>query len=491
MRARMRLKTGIDAPFPAAKRRLCEPRSCVDRSGLKFRSLRSKGFQVFKGVMGTFRRMVRALFGAASTKPEDIVFEPIDGPEARSQHSAMQQAVAEPLSAVSTSRSTADRAAMHKVSLGDLMERIPPAWKRATEWVPEEVIELPAAARFHAGAERPLAFSLRRLVGLRPELFRDPGARYKDVGVDLAMEPLRETEGRLTEIPAEVVSEVEEEAATFAQWELEEQSKRARDKEERETVKALRNVSLPKVQGAGETRFEVLLNEDPLDSGTAMSASIVEASGQVPVPSNNRLKRILEAYADGLTSNPKPKVDPSASAHLSVVEKATGGIVRGPAGSSKEASLGEPEWSVSVPGAGPFIRSTVHKSAPQTLVEDVASSVGTQQMRFDELGLSLSRFPEVKGFALWVGEQALQTGELGFDTQNIQARFRVEKILESALLTQGVQDGFLSVTVHHARGGISVFGGGSCLVAVAHQSEGMPSHLRSWLCGWVSQPLRS
>jgi hypothetical protein len=114
-----------------------------------------------------------------------------------------------------------------------------------------------------------------------------------------------------------------------------------------------------------------------------------------------------------------------------------------------------------------------------------------QQTRFDELGLSLSRFPEVRGFALWQGEHAMQTGEMGLDPQSPTTRFRMEKILESASLTQGAQDGFLSITVFNARGGLSIFGGGSCLVAVSHQGEGMPAQLRSWLCGWVSQPLRN
>jgi hypothetical protein len=112
-------------------------------------------------------------------------------------------------------------------------------------------------------------------------------------------------------------------------------------------------------------------------------------------------------------------------------------------------------------------------------------------MRFEELGLSLSRFAEVRGFGLWHGDAAQHTGELGFDARNAAAREKLERILTDALSTQGSQDGFLSVTVHHARGGISVFGGGPCLVAVAHHADGLPAHLRSWLCGWVSQPSRA
>jgi hypothetical protein len=136
------------------------------------------------------------------------------------------------------------------------------------------------------------------------------------------------------------------------------------------------------------------------------------------------------------------------------------------------------------------------KTAPYLVPDPVRPPVETgsppvlHQTRFEELGLSLSRFSEVRGFALWLGDHAMQTGELGFDTKAATARLRMEKVLESALLAQGAQDGFLSVTVNHARGAVSVCGGGPCLVVVAHQGEGIPSHLRSWLCGWVSQPLR-
>jgi hypothetical protein len=45
---------------------------------------------------------------------------------------------------------------------------------------------------------------------------------------------------------------------------------------------------------------------------------------------------------------------------------------------------------------------------------------------------------------------------------------------------QGAQDGFWSVTLNHARG-MSVFGNGGSLVAVAHQFDGLPSHLRAWM----------
>jgi hypothetical protein len=111
-------------------------------------------------------------------------------------------------------------------------------------------------------------------------------------------------------------------------------------------------------------------------------------------------------------------------------------------------------------------------------------------MRFEELGLSLSRFPEVKGFALWQAGQSSHTGDLGLEVDLGVLRLRLERLLEGAVLLQGAQDGFSSVTFHHSRGGLSVFGNGSALVAVAHQHEGLPSHLRSWMCGWVSQPLR-
>jgi hypothetical protein len=133
---------------------------------------------------------------------------------------------------------------------------------------------------------------------------------------------------------------------------------------------------------------------------------------------------------------------------------------------------------------------TVSKPAPPASLEtDVPATTGGYELRFEELGLSLSKFGEVRGFGLWQNGVAQHTGDLGFDARNAAAREKLERILEDALSTQGARDGFLSVTVHHARGGISVFGGGPCLVAVAHHADGLPAHLRSWLCGWVSQPL--
>jgi hypothetical protein len=114
-------------------------------------------------------------------------------------------------------------------------------------------------------------------------------------------------------------------------------------------------------------------------------------------------------------------------------------------------------------------------------------SIGVDAHRFEELGLSLSRFVDIRGFALWQAGGVMQTGELGFAADESGMRSRLERMLEGGIQVRGAQDGFCSVTLHGAKGGLSVFGGAGCLVAVAHREEGIPEHLRLWLCGWVSQ----
>ncbi len=420
--------------------------------------------------------MLGALFGKGATKPEDIVFEPISG--------SMDSAPAAPVVEEGLPEA-GGRSASHSVALGELMERVPSVWKRSGEWVPEEMLELPAVARLDAGAERPLAFSLRALVRLRPDLFRDPGVLHKDSGVDLAMEPLRETERPLSEIPSELIEDIQEESATFADWDEDKQSGRARAKEERETNKVLRSVELPAIVPSGVAEFEDILEGR---SGTE-SEQVPAGAARGTIsnrPVNGRLKRILEAYAEGLVVN-----EPVGVASVAADEQERSPVAFGSGIPSGQPAA--PSTSTTHKQTGAYSQAIEARSTG--VVGAVAARSGSglealRQTRFDELGLSLSRFPEVRGFALWLGDSAMQTGELGFDTQNDSARTRVEKILESALSAHGIQDGFMSVTVHHARGGISVFGGGGCLVAVSHQGEGMPSHLRSWLCGWVSQPLR-
>jgi len=364
------------------------------------------------------------------------------------------------------------------------MARVPAAWRRSGEWVPEQMMTLPAAGRLNAGAERPLAYSLRYLVKCYPNFFRDPGPKEKDTGVDLAMEPLREPEPVLAEVPAEVLDEAQAESETFMQWEGETQTKRARSREAKETAKALRSVELPASKVADAAAFGELLAFETETPEPARAAAAREPVVLAPGSSaSGRLKRILEAYAGGIIPPEPAQTVREIGPKLRVLETEKSAFIpreKTVEGADVLKTSAHLAVGVAAPTPGTGLSTEESLSGPPAL----------QQMRFEELGLSLSRFPEVRGFALWLGEYAMQTGDLGVDTKAATTRFRMEKILESASLTHGAQDGFLSVTVNHARGGVSVFGGGPCLVAVAHQSEGMPSHLRSWLCGWVSQPLR-
>ncbi len=443
--------------------------------------MRPDSFQAFKEGMGLLRRMLGALVGKGAPKVEDIVFEPIDGPGA---HPLVR---AEALVELS-------RGSVHRVALGDLMARVPAAWKRSGEWAPEQMIDLSAAGRLNAGAERPLAFSLRYLVKLHPSLFRDPGAKEKDSGVDLAMEPLREPEPLVADVPIEILNEAQAELETFTQWDGETQSDSARAKEAKQTRKALSSVKLPATKGTESTDFDEMLQlgipaGDELHV-TAPQAPVVLAQG---APPNSRLKKILEAYAGGIIKTEPAQAPRESAPKLRVLVSETSEPPQKVEGKSTAVASTIASKTLAAPLLSALSNaSAVASVAPVAIsVEgDLSGPPALQQMRFEELGLSLSRFPEVRGFALWLGEHAMQTGEMGLDTKAVSTRFRMEQILESASLTHGAQDGFLSVTVNHARGGVSVFGGGPCLVAVAHQSEGMPSHLRSWLCGWVSQPLR-
>jgi hypothetical protein len=202
---------------------------------------------------------------------------------------------------------------------------------------------------------------------------------------------------------------------------------------------------------------------------------------------NSRLRKILEAYAESVPETERVTGPEPASVAVEVSAKRQ--VLEAPARPLVSATETASDWARMDLGSGVEARSVRGKmglaSQPQG-----EGRVALPQTRFEELGLSLSRFPEVRGFALWLEQDALQTGELGFDAQGAIIRARLEKMLENGFLGQRGQDGFLSVTVHSATGGISIFGGGPCLVAVAHHTEGMPAHLRAWLCGWVSQPLR-
>lgn len=456
--------------------------------------------------MGPLRRILGALFGASSPKPEDIVFEPIDTPS-RAESARLDAATGTP-ALESAGRSeppprkqepppgplVPNRPAKglpRTVALGELLPLVPSAWRRSVHYAPEQTIVLPAEARLDMGIERPLAFSLRYLAKSHPQWFRDPGPYETDLGVDLWMEPFRDPEASPTEVdvPAELVVEAAEERDTFLQWEGEKRSSREVRKEERETEKALRSVKMPPLLMRVEGGFEDLLRTPPADSPPAQkpsretgaqTAEIADAQRSAPNP---RLRKILAAYADGLSGSqpPRPQSQPPSQPAARPTEVL-------PAQDLLEVKAHQLDTTDAAPARR---EQTSSKPVPiSSLQPDVPAMPGGYQMRFEELGLSLSRFAEVRGFGLWQGGVAQHTGDLGFDARNAAAREKLERILDNALSTQGAQDGFLSVTVHHARGGISVFGGGPCLVAVAHHADGLPAHLRSWLCGWVSQPLR-
>ena len=417
--------------------------------------------------MGLFSRFLGALFNGPPSKPEDIIFEPIDGPVNAS--STSDTSVTPPFSS--------KRAILQRVALGDLMPLVPPQWKRAGDWTPERLLELPVEARLDVGAERPLAFSLRYLVRQYPELFRDPGASEPDGGFDLSLEPLREPAQVQPQIPLESFVEAEQERGTFSDWEAEVRASKQSAAEARETMKALRGVRMPAPEGP-TAEFDAVLQQNSVAAALPSSAREVSKTSAGGKVGNSRLRKILEAYADSTAAQVVP--DDSVVQKSEAAPRVLAAEVKAPPLTA---------WAPSDLGGGTVgtQRKEPVELAPQFQPE---GSVALPQTRFEVLGLSLSRFSEVRGFALWLGKDALQTGELGFDARGGLVRARLEKMLEGALLGQGTQDGFLSVTVHQAAGGISIFGGGPCLVAVAHRSEGMPAHLRAWLCGWVSQPLR-
>jgi hypothetical protein len=440
--------------------------------------------------------MLGALFGASSRKPEDIVFEPIDVPvrdHASDTGTATEGGTSAVLSEVQALKkepapgplvpNRPAKGLSRTVALGELMPLVPSAWKRSVHFAPEQTIVLPAEARLEMGVERPLAFSLRYLAKSHPQWFRDPGPYETDLGVDLWMEPLRDPEASPAEmdVPAELVAEAAEERDSFLEWEGEKRSSREIRKEERETEKALRRVKMPPLLMRVEGGFEDLLRVPSEESRPQQTSQNKAAASKLLAP-NPRLRKILEAYADGLSDSqpplpPQPQdAAPAGSAEiLTAAERLVEGAP--PSGANPVAPV---RW-------GQPVSKQELASAPKS---GVSAAPGGYEMRFEELGLSLSKFAEVRGFGLWQGGVAQHTGDLGFDARNDVAREKLERILDDALSTQGAQDGFLSVTVHHARGGISVFGGGPCLVAVAHHADGLPGHLRSWLCGWVSQPLR-
>jgi hypothetical protein len=430
--------------------------------------------------MGVFRRWLRALLGRTTLSADDVVFERID--DAEIAPGAQPADVAPEV--VSASASPAAPAPIGRsVSIEEIFSRTPVRWRRAMDGVDTQVIVLPPQALLSAGGERPQAYSLRYLAKHYPSVFRDPGIQEADPGVDLPMEFLKDPEADLSALPVDAVSEVISDRSTFAVSEEEVASQDQGLDEMRETSKALKKVRLPRVS-AGERNAgfdDLLALSEEAGQGSADQPAAVDASSATPVAPNPRLRRILAAYAETLPEfqNAAPPAVPASSPAPPRVE-APAPALKQPAGQPPTRTADAPLRS-----AAPAERERA-QSVPAT-VNSGGLSIGVDAHRFEELGLSLSRFVDIRGFALWQAGGVMQTGELGFAADESGMRSRLERMLEGGIQVRGAQDGFCSVTLHGAKGGLSVFGGAGCLVAVAHREEGIPEHLRLWLCGWVSQ----
>jgi hypothetical protein len=430
--------------------------------------------------MGVLRRWLRALLGRTTLSADEVVFERID--DAEIAPGAQPADVASEV--VSASASPAAPAPIGRsVSIEEIFSRTPVRWRRAMDGVDTQVIVLPPQALLSAGGERPQAYSLRYLAKHYPSVFRDPGIQEADPGVDLPMEFLKDPEADLSALPVDAVSEVISDRSTFAVSEEEVASQDQGLDEMRETSKALKKVRLPRVS-AGERNAgfdDLLALSEEGGQGSADQPASVDASSATPVAPNPRLRRILAAYAETLPEfqNAAPPAAPASSSVPPRVE-APAPALKQPAGQPPTRTADAPLRS-----AAPAGRERA-QSVPAT-VNSGGLSLGVDAHRFEELGLSLSRFVDIRGFALWQAGGVMQTGELGFAADESGMRSRLERMLEGGIQVRGAQDGFCSVTLHGAKGGLSVFGGAGCLVAVAHREEGIPEHLRLWLCGWVSQ----
>ena len=426
--------------------------------------------------MGVLRRWLRALLGRTTLSADEVVFERID--DAEIAPGAQPADVASEV--VSASASPAAPAPIGRsVSIEEIFSRTPVRWRRAMDGVDTQVIVLPPQALLSAGGERPQAYSLRYLAKHYPSVFRDPGIQEADPGVDLPMEFLKDPEADLSALPVDAVSEVISDRSTFAVSEEELASQDQELDEMRETSKALKKVRLPRVS-AGERNAgfdDLLALSEEGGQGSADQPAAVDASSATPVAPNPRLRRILAAYAETLPEfqNAAPPAAPASSSVPPRVE-APAPALKQPAGEPPTRTADAPLRS-----AAPAGRERA-QSVPAT-VNSGGLSLGVDAHRFEELGLSLSRFVDIRGFALWQAGGVMQTGELGFAADESGMRSRLERMLEGGIQVRGAQDGFCSVTLHGAKGGLSVFGGAGCLVAVAHREEGVPEHLRLWLCG--------
>lgn len=430
--------------------------------------------------MGVLRRWLQSLFGRTTLSADEVVFERID--DAEIAPGAQPADVAPEV--VSASASPAAPALIGRsVSIEEIFSRTPVRWRRTMDGVDAQVIVLPPQALLSAGGERPQAYSLRYLAKHYPSVFRDPGIQEADPGVDLPMEFLKDPEADLSALPVDAVSEVISDRSTFAVSEEEVASQDQGLDEMRETSKALKKVRLPRVS-AGERNAafdDLLARSEEAGQGSSDEPVAVDDPPATPAAPNPRLRRILAAYAETL-----PEFQNAASP-ASSAPSATPARVEAPDSIPKQPA-GQPPTrttDATLRSAAPAGRERA-QSVPAT-VNSGGLSLGVDAHRFEELGLSLSRFVDIRGFALWQAGGVMQTGELGFAADESGMRSRLERMLEGGIQVRGVQDGFCSVTLHGAKGGLSVFGGAGCLVAVAHREEGIPEHLRLWLCGWVSQ----
>lgn len=433
--------------------------------------------------MGVLRRWLQSLFGRTTLSADEVVFERIDdaeiAPGAQSVDVAqgVVPALASPLAPAPIGRS---------VSIEEIFSRTPVRWRRTMDGVDAQVIVLPPQALLSAGGERPQAYSLRYLAKHYPSVFRDPGIQEADPGVDLPMEFLKDPEADLSALPVDAVSEVISDRSTFAISEEEAAPQEQGLDEMRETSKALKKVRLPRVS-AGEQNagFEDLLaRSEEAGQGSADQPVSVNDSSASPAVPNPRLRRILAAYAETLPEfqNAASPASSAPAARPARVEEPlpVPKQPKNPAGQSSTRPADAPLRS-----AAPAERERA--DAMPVTVNSGGLPIGVDALRFEELGLSLSRFVDVRGFALWQAGGVMQTGELGFAADESGMRSRLERMLEGGIQVRGAQDGFCSVTLHGAKGGLSVFGGAGCLVAVSHREDGIPEHLRLWLCGWVSQ----
>lgn len=433
-----------------------------------------------------FRELFGSLFGRRPVSAEEVVFEPLDA------------AASEKGSPETVGRS---------VAVEKILKRIPPAWRQPGGDAVHEVLVLPPEALLAGEDPRAPRVSLRYLSRFYPSTFRDPGVMEPDPGVSLAegelQDPalgLAQPEAGLAALPAETVSEVATDPATFSDWEGERSVAPQKRQEERETRRALRGVRLPPAREAGGGDFDTTLTrtaaqqevrEEEGGSGPAQPPAPGGQDSKAAVP-NLRLRRILAAYAETLpefasaqppepVSVPASQRNPPPSAQAQPTPEPPSGskgrvqipLTRGGVSPDKTAATREPESAT---------------AGEEALAPSRSGPDARWERRFAELESSLGRFTQVSGFVLWERGAAAHAGRPGFDPQQPGVREELERLLLSGERFGGGRDAFSSLTFYSAAGGFSVFGAGDCLVVVSHRGgEGISEGLRGWLCGWVAQ----